>query len=145
MTATPDPKAVQVGGSHYKQFLLEPLEVAYGNQYDNLTFTILKYLMRHPFKGGAVDLDKAAHSAHYRARMIQEHGHAPRALNTFPPERIIFANKMGHLEGRILCDLHAWARLELPMSDSDAAAMLAQSLVALRDTRYGAFSKRDEV
>lgn len=136
MTANPDPKTVQVGGKHYKGFVIEPLEVAYANQYDDLTFTILKYVMRHDLKGGAVDLDKAAHACYYRAAMIREHGHPPRALNTFPPERIIFANKMKSMEGDVLKDLHAWARMDLPMSDDDAAALLAQSIVALRDTRY---------
>lgn len=136
MTATPDPKTVQVGGSHYKGLLIEPLELAYANQYDAAAFSALKYIMRHHLKGGAVDLDKAAHFCHYRAALIRENGHPPRALNVFPPERVIFANKMRPLEGQVLTDIHEWARLEMPMSDDDAAAMIAASIVGLRDTRY---------
>lgn len=136
VTAIPDPKKAQVGGSHYKGLLIEPLELTYANQYDGLIFTILKYVMRHHLKGGAVDLDKAAHACHYRAAMIREHGFSPRALNVFPPERVIFANKMKPLEGRILTDVHAWSRLEMPMSSDDSAAMIAASIIGLRDTRY---------
>jgi len=51
----------QVGGSHYKQFVIQPAEFCYKNNIPYLEATAIKYLCRWRNKGGVQDLDKAIH------------------------------------------------------------------------------------
>ena len=51
----------QVGGSHYKDFPIQPLEFCQRNQLNCCESNAIKYLCRHRKKGGAQDLRKAIH------------------------------------------------------------------------------------
>ena len=51
----------QVGGNHYKQFLIEPIEFVHKNKNPPIEASIIKYICRHPFKNGKEDLEKAKH------------------------------------------------------------------------------------
>lgn len=51
----------QVGGSHYANKTIQPVELAYARGYDGFVFSVLKYVTRHREKGGAQDLRKARH------------------------------------------------------------------------------------
>jgi hypothetical protein len=51
----------QVGGEHYKQFPIQPVEFCYVNNIPYLEATAIKYLCRWKDKGGLADLDKAIH------------------------------------------------------------------------------------
>ena len=51
----------QVGGSHYKQFQIQPAEFCYKNNIPYLEATAIKYLCRWKDKGGVEDLQKAKH------------------------------------------------------------------------------------
>lgn len=51
----------QVGGSHYKQFKIQPAEFCHKNNIPYLEATAIKYLCRWRDKGGLEDLDKAIH------------------------------------------------------------------------------------
>lgn len=54
----------QVGGNHYKDFTMQPIEVckAAANAYDYCIASAFKYLCRYPFKGKwNEDLEKAKH------------------------------------------------------------------------------------
>lgn len=66
MNTTPEtnktPRERQVGGSHYKDMPIQPIEYAYANGLDPYQMTILKYVVRHPHKGGIEDLKKALHT-----------------------------------------------------------------------------------
>jgi len=63
---TEDPESAldsQVGGGHYKDMAIQPVEY---NTLNNLGFIegcIVKYISRHEEKGGAQDLDKIIHFA----------------------------------------------------------------------------------
>jgi hypothetical protein len=52
---------VQCGGSHYKNFKIQPVEFIYANKIGFLEGNIIKYTMRHRDKKGREDLEKAKH------------------------------------------------------------------------------------
>ena len=51
----------QVGGSHYKDFVIQPVEFIHRNGIDFLSGNIIKYVCRWKAKGGIEDLKKAKH------------------------------------------------------------------------------------
>lgn len=51
----------QVGGSHYKEFKIQPVEFCFINKIPYLEATAIKYLCRWRKKGGVQDLEKAKH------------------------------------------------------------------------------------
>ena len=53
----------QVGGSHYKDLKIQPIEFIHANGLDFLTGNIIKYATRHRKKNGAEDVKKIIHYA----------------------------------------------------------------------------------
>ena len=53
---------VQVGGGHYKNLAIQPMEYSMANGLDACQHTIIKYVTRFRDKGGIVDLEKARHT-----------------------------------------------------------------------------------
>lgn len=53
---------VQVGGSHYKNLAIQPMEYSMANGLDACQHTIIKYVTRFRDKGGIGDLEKARHT-----------------------------------------------------------------------------------
>lgn len=51
----------QVGGSHYKNLPIQPLEFIVKNGLDFLQGCVVKYVVRYKLKGGIEDLQKARH------------------------------------------------------------------------------------
>lgn len=51
----------QVGGDHYKQFEIQPIEFCHRNKLGPIEANIIKYVCRHKFKDGVKDLKKAMH------------------------------------------------------------------------------------
>jgi hypothetical protein len=49
----------QQGGSHYQQFVIQPLEFIFRNRIPFVEGNVIKYVCRHRFKGGLDDLLKA--------------------------------------------------------------------------------------
>jgi len=49
----------QIGGSHYKDMNIQPIEFIMKNKLGFAEGCIIKYICRHPFKGGIIDLQKA--------------------------------------------------------------------------------------
>lgn len=52
---------IQVGGSHYKGYEIQPIEFLQRNKVPPCEANAIKYLCRHRNKGGAEDLHKAIH------------------------------------------------------------------------------------
>ena len=52
---------IQVGGNHYKLFKIQPVEFTVKNGLCFLQGNVIKYTVRHKFKNGKQDLEKAAH------------------------------------------------------------------------------------
>lgn len=49
----------QVGGSHYQWLKIQPLEFSIKNNLCPVKANVLKYVIRHRYKNGVQDLDKA--------------------------------------------------------------------------------------
>lgn len=52
---------IQVGGSHYKQWPIQPVEFISKNKIGYCEGNVIKYVCRHEHKNGVDDLDKAIH------------------------------------------------------------------------------------
>lgn len=59
----PIPKSlnVQVGGNHYKDMKIQPIEYIHANGLGFLEGNAIKYITRYKSKGGVQDLQKAKH------------------------------------------------------------------------------------
>lgn len=66
---TNNPLENQVGGNHYKQFKIQPVEFIHANGLDFLQGNIVKYVSRHKFKNGAEDVKKIIHYAELILKM----------------------------------------------------------------------------
>lgn len=55
------PSTNQVGGSHYKNFEIQPSEFIHKNNLGWCEGNVIKYVCRHQFKNGAEDVKKAIH------------------------------------------------------------------------------------
>lgn len=51
----------QVGGSHYKEQGIQPVEYIHANKLNFFEGNAVKYITRHRTKGGVADLEKAIH------------------------------------------------------------------------------------
>jgi hypothetical protein len=61
----------QVGGNHYAKQKIQPFEFTMANGWDSCAHSILKYVHRHPDKGGVEDLRKALHIVDIRDALKQ--------------------------------------------------------------------------
>ena len=52
---------IQVGGDHYKQLPIQPVEFCQRNRLPACETAVVKYVCRHHEKGGAQDIRKAIH------------------------------------------------------------------------------------
>ena len=52
---------VQVGGNHYKQMVIQPIEYTMANNLNFCQGNIIKYVSRYKAKSGKADLEKAKH------------------------------------------------------------------------------------
>lgn len=56
-----NPLETQVGGDHYKDFPIQPVEFCQKNRLSYCEANVVKYVTRHKFKGGREDIEKAKH------------------------------------------------------------------------------------
>ena len=56
-----NPLASQVGGSHYKNMHIQPVEFIHANNIGYFEGCVIKYVSRWRNKGGVKDLEKAKH------------------------------------------------------------------------------------
>ena len=129
-------KSVQIGGDHYKGFVYEPFEIAHANHYDGECLSILKYVMRHEMKAGAVDLRKAMHIVDIRADLIEKHGDSPIGRDTIPPSEFIPANSIKAPEAMVLTNLHSWALQGAPFPDRETATFIKGQIADLITIYY---------
>ena len=64
-----DPLTAQVGGDHYKNLVIQPVEYITANNLTYLQGSVIKYVTRYQDKNGVEDLQKAIH---FIKMMIQE-------------------------------------------------------------------------
>jgi hypothetical protein len=53
----------QIGGNHYKDCVIQPIDYIYKNKLDFLEGNVVKYITRHKLKGGIEDIKKVIHYA----------------------------------------------------------------------------------
>tara|TARA_R110000822_G_scaffold14005_3_gene49394 strand:- start:4085 stop:4300 length:216 start_codon:yes stop_codon:yes gene_type:complete len=51
----------QIGGNHYKKYVIEPIDFITANNIPYIEGNVIKYLVRWKDKNGIEDLDKAIH------------------------------------------------------------------------------------
>ena len=51
----------QIGGTHYKKMKIQPSKFVIENKLSFPEGSVIKYIWRHPHKGGKEDLEKAKH------------------------------------------------------------------------------------
>ena len=51
----------QIGGTHYKKMKIQPSKFVIENKLLFPEGNVIKYICRHPYKGGKEDLEKAKH------------------------------------------------------------------------------------
>jgi len=56
-----NPLDTQVGGSHYKNYAIQPIEFFIANQIPYAEAAVIKYVLRYKNKNGKEDLQKAKH------------------------------------------------------------------------------------
>lgn len=61
MFETPSPLNVQVGGDHYKEMSIQPVEYIHANGIGFVEGSVIKYVSRWRSKNGVEDLRKARH------------------------------------------------------------------------------------
>lgn len=54
-------KEEQVGGAHYKDLPIQPVEFIVANNLGFREGSVIKYVVRHKTKGGKEDIEKAIH------------------------------------------------------------------------------------
>lgn len=111
-----NPLHTQVAGSHYKNKKIQPVEFAMANRLDPCSFAILKYLTRHPEKGGVKDLQKAFHFTQLRECLGTEK-HLVRDW-VVSMDEYCRANELGAAETAILLDLALWLESHSPLYPS---------------------------
>ena len=55
------PQDKQIGGSHYKNFRIQPYEFISKNNLSFFQGNVVKYVVRYPYKNGVEDLQKIIH------------------------------------------------------------------------------------
>jgi hypothetical protein len=60
-TAEEKASETQIGGSHYSNMAIQPIEFIHKNKLSFIQGNIVKYVCRYKSKGGIEDLDKAKH------------------------------------------------------------------------------------
>lgn len=56
-----NPLQAQVGGNHYKDLKIQPIEFIHANNLDFMTANVVKYVVRAKNKNGSQDIRKAIH------------------------------------------------------------------------------------
>lgn len=67
------PLSQQIGGDHYRQGEIQPIEYIHANNMDFFSGNVVKYITRWKYKNGLEDLKKAKH--YIELLMEQEYGY----------------------------------------------------------------------
>lgn len=96
----------QVGGGHYRNKAIQPVQFSMANGLDACAHSVVKYVTRHREKNGRQDLEKAIHFIDLRLQL------APPAVRQEPwvicPEDYCRLNKLAVLETAVIIGLGLW-------------------------------------
>ena len=125
-----NPLDVQVGGNHYANKAVQPIEFGMANRLDDCAFSVLKYVSRHAEKNGRQDLEKASHFVELRSVLATEQ-HMIRDW-VMSMDDYCRANGLPEEESAALQFLSDWVETHNPLY----LRRLRHSLAALIDLRY---------
>jgi len=74
----------QVGGSHYKDMPIQPVQYIHANGLSFLEGNVVKYITRHKSKNGRADVEKALHYCQLILELV--YGEAPEPVVITVPE-----------------------------------------------------------
>ena len=66
------PQNKQIGGSHYKNFYIQPYEFISKNNLSFFQGCVVKYVCRYMHKNGIEDLDKIIHYCELEKKKLQD-------------------------------------------------------------------------
>ena len=66
------PQDKQIGGSHYKYYLIQPYEFISKNELTFFQGNVVKYVLRYPYKNGIEDLEKIKHYCDLEIKKMQD-------------------------------------------------------------------------
>ena len=66
------PQDVQIGGSHYKSFNIQPYEFISKNNLSFFQGNVVKYVCRYQRKGGAEDIKKIIHYCQLELKKMRD-------------------------------------------------------------------------
>lgn len=120
----------QQGGTHYRKLAIQPMEFSMANLLDACAHTALKYITRHPDKGGKQDLEKAYHCIELREAL----GTGAHIVHEWVVDIMDYcrANNLAVEESQVLCDLCSW----LENGDPLRLRRLKANLLDLITLRY---------
>jgi hypothetical protein len=76
------PQDKQIGGSHYKQFFIQPWTFIRKNGLNPFQANVIKYVCRYLFKGKAIeDLEKIKHYCDLEIEHLQDGKHKNKSNN----------------------------------------------------------------
>lgn len=111
-----NPMATQIGGSHYKNFAMQPAEFWLRNQLPSVEGAIVKYLTRHRAKNRLEDLRKVHH---FVGMMLWFYFDAPES------DRAVPAHLRGHRSHAISARAYCEAN-QLPPEESEAIRLVCE-------------------
>lgn len=79
LEAKENPLDVQVGGGHYKDMKIQPVEFIHANNIPYLEGNVIKYVSRWRTKNGIADLEKAKHYIDLLIELETRYGTDPRS------------------------------------------------------------------
>jgi hypothetical protein len=108
-----NPLQTQIAGDHYKTKAIQPIEFSMANKLDGCAHSIVKYVSRHPEKGGKADLEKAFHFVQLRETLATEKHMVHDWVVGM--DEYCHVNQMGDLESSILRRLALWLESNSPL------------------------------
>tara|TARA_A100001011_G_scaffold352222_1_gene392880 strand:+ start:843 stop:1082 length:240 start_codon:yes stop_codon:yes gene_type:complete len=66
------PQERQIGGSHYKDFFIQPYEFIAKNDLSFFQGNVVKYVCRYKLKNGIQDLEKIIHYCELEIKKLQD-------------------------------------------------------------------------
>lgn len=79
----------QIGGSHYKEMLIQPVDYIVGNGLGFREGCAIKYISRHDKKGGVADLRKAIH---FIEMIIEDYENVTRIKEDEDKEQLLYSH-----------------------------------------------------
>lgn len=95
----------QVGGRHYKDFTIQPVELFAATRWDYFQSSIARYILRYKNKNGIEDLEKAIHIAHLASDLSVEEKMSRKNIRYI--EMFSKANNLSGKQTSILKDLES--------------------------------------